>query len=459
MSKRKRQLVLSMFVQLYGTHGKAWRRPGVKAGGNPDLAQWAELVQLLERGKFDLAFFADFVGNGGDEAGNGRRARGGGFEPLTLIGALATLTKHIGLVATVNTNFNRPYNTARYLASLDHLSSGRVGWNIVSSLADGAIRSFGVEEPLDHDERYVRAAEFVDASRQLWDSWDDGAFDHPDKESGRFYDPASAHPVHFHGKHIHTDALLDIARPIQGHPVFFQAGNSDVGREFAAQYAELIYAAAQEIDEAKSFYADVKGRMAKYGRDPDHLIVSPGLFFHIGSSRQEAEEKHRAFEEAVDVSGHRHLFGVDLSQHPLDGPLPKDLPEPANGLGRWRQAVALARRENLTIRQLFVRFSAVNGHRTVVGTPVDIADQIEDWFVNGAADGFNLKPSLLPDDLKDFIDLVIPELQKRGIFRTEYEGTTLREHLGLPRPQNRFSQSGDASPRPGRVIDFSAALS
>jgi FMN-dependent oxidoreductase (nitrilotriacetate monooxygenase family) len=439
VSNKKRQLILSTFVQLYGTHGNAWRRPEVKAGGNPDFTRWADLVRLLERGKFDIAFFADFVGNGGDDADNiGRRPRGGGFEPLTLAAALATVTKHIGLVATVNTNFNEPYNVARRFASLDHLSGGRIGWNVVSSLSEGAVKSFGVGDPLDHAGRYERAAEFIDVARKLWDTWDDGAFDHPNKETGEFLDPASVHPVHHHGKHFTVDALLDIARPIQGYPVVFQAGNSETGREFAARYAELIYAAAQTIEEAQAYYSDVKSRLAKYGREPDHLRVIPGLFYHIGSSRQEAQEKYESYQEAVDFSGRTQLFGIDISGYPLDGPLP-DLPEPANGRGRWRQAVELARRENLTIRQLIVRFSAVQGHRTVVGTPVDIADQIEDWFVNGAADGFNLKPSLLPESLEEFINLVVPELQKRGIFRTEYQGKTLRENLGLPRPANPFS--------------------
>jgi len=219
---RKRQLVLSTFVQLYGTHGGAWRRPGVEAGGNPDFQRWLELVKLLEKGKFDLAFFADFVGNSGDDVGRGsRHARGGGFEPLTLLGALATQTQHIGLVATVNTNFNQPYNLARQMASLDHLSGGRVGWNIVSSLSEGAIKSFGVKDPLAHDQRYARADEFVETAKRLWDSWDDGAFDHVDKQSGGFFDPASAHPTHFHGEHIDVDGLLDIARAIQGYPVVF----------------------------------------------------------------------------------------------------------------------------------------------------------------------------------------------------------------------------------------------
>lgn len=446
MAKRKRQLSLSVFVQLYGTHGHAWRRPGVEAGGKPSLERWASIVRTLERGKFDYAFFADFVGNGGDDTQNiGRRPRGGNFEPLTLVGALATLTRRIGLVATVNTNFNEPYNLARRLASLDHLSGGRVGWNIVSSLSEGAIKSFGVRDGLDHAARYERASEFVELTKKLWDSYDDDAFDHPNQETGQFLDPASVHPVHHHGKYFHVDSLLDIARPIQGYPVFFQAGNSDTGREFAARHAEVIYAAAQTLEEAKAFYSDVKGRLAKYGREPDDLKVTPGLFFHIGRTRQEAQEKYESFREAVDLSGRKQLFGVDVSAYPLDGPLPPDLPEPVNGRGRFRQLKALAQRENLSIRELFLRFSAVQGHRIVVGTPVDIADQIEDWFVNEGADGFNLKPSFIPESLNEFIDLVVPELQKRGIFRKEYEGTTLREHFGLKRPPSPGARAGEVS--------------
>jgi alkanesulfonate monooxygenase len=401
-------------------------------------------VKLLERGKFDLAFFADFVGVDIDNVqGGGRRPRGESFEPLTLVGALSQVTSHIGLVATVNTNTNNPYNLARQLSSLDHLSGGRVGWNIVSSLQESAIKSFGIKSPLDHESRYQRASEFVDLTRALWNSWDDDAFDHPNKSTGQFYDPTSAHPVHFHGKHFDADTLLDVARPRQGHPVFFQAGNSDRGREFAAQYADLIYAAAQDIEEAQAYYSDVKGRLAKYNRDPDHLIVSPGLFYHIGSSRQEAQEKLEAFQESVDTSNVKEAFGVDLTKHSIDAPLPDDIKVPANGQGRWYQAVELGRRENLTIRQLLVRFSAVQGHRTVIGTPIDIADQLEDWFRNGAADGFNLKPALLPDDLEDFIRLVVPELQRRGIFRTEYRGTTLRDHLSLPVPAHPYARKED----------------
>ncbi|QFY42741.1 LLM class flavin-dependent oxidoreductase [Candidatus Methylospira mobilis] len=441
MSKKKRQLILSTFVQQYGTHANAWRRSETKAGGNPDFNEWANTVRLLERGKFDIAFFADFVGNSGDNIDRiGRHPRGGGFEPLTLTAALSQVTRHIGLVATVNTNFNEPYNVARRFASLDHLTGGRIGWNVVSSLSDGAAKSFGVDSPLDHAGRYERAAEFIEVAKSLWDTWDDGAFDHPNKETGEFLDSDSVHPIHHHGKHFGVDTLLDIARPIQGYPVFFQAGNSETGREFAARHAELIYAAAQTIEEAKAYYDDVKGRLAKFGREQDDLRVIPGLFYHIGSSRQEAEEKYQSYRDSYDLDGRRQLFGIDLSQYPLDGPLPENLPEPVNGVGRWRQAVALARRENLSIRELILRFSIVQGHRIVVGTPVDIADQIEDWFVNGAADGFNLKPSFLPDSLEDFVNLVVPELQKRGIFRTEYEGRTLRENLGFKRPPNQHLQ-------------------
>lgn len=437
MTQRKRQLSLSVFVQLYGTHANAWRRQDVKAGGAPDFNEWLKIVKTLERGKFDFAFFADFVGNAGDSIEKvARRPRGGSFEPTTLVAALAHATDKIGLVATVNTNFNEPYNLSRRLASLDHLTQGRLGWNVVSSLSESAAKTFGADG-LDHEGRYQRAGEFIDVSKQLWDSWDDDAFDYADKETGVYLNSTAAHPVHHHGKHFNVDALLDVARPIQGYPVFFQAGNSDRGREFAAQYAEVIYAAAQTKEEAQAYYADVKGRLAKYGREPEDLIVTPGLFYFIGKTRQEAQEKYQSFLDAVDFSGRAILQGVDVSQYSLDDQLPENIPEPANGVGRWRQMVALARRENLTIRELILRFSTVQGHRIVIGTASDIADQIEDWFLSYAADGFNMKPALVPDDLETFIDEVVPLLQQKGIFRTEYAGQTLRENLGLKRPINQ----------------------
>lgn len=436
MSSTKRQLALAVFLTRHGHHPGAWRQPGSAAAGKPDFAYWADLVRTAERGKLDAAFFADFVGQSGDRTkGIERRHAFLDFEPLTVIAALASITSRIGLVATVNTNFEQPYSLARRFASLEYISNGRTGWNIVSSLADGAARSYGLDDRYSHDERYARADEFVALSKALWDSWDDDAFEGADKDSGVYLKADKVYPVHHDGPYLHADTILDMPRPVQGYPVFAQAGNSDTGRDFAARHAEMIYAAAQFIEEAQSFYADVKGRVAKYGRDPDTLKVMPGLSFAIGSSLQEAQDKFGALEDKVDFSGDLNLMGHDVSAYPLDGPLP-DLPEPENGKGRWRQLTALARRENLTIRQLFLRFNAVRGHRVVLGTPTDIADQIQDWFERDAADGFNLIPPLLPSSLTEFVDLVVPELQRRGLFRQDYEGTTLREHLGLPRPTN-----------------------
>ena len=436
-SSRRRQMAIAVFLTRHGHHPGAWRQPGSAATGKPDFNYWADLVRTAERGKLDAAFFADFVGQAGDSThAIERRHAFLDFEPLTVTAALASITSRIGLVATVNTNFEQPYALARRLASLDIISQGRIGWNIVSSLGDGAAKSFGIDQPASHAERYARAHEFVDLAKKLWDSWEDHAFDDADRTSGIYLDPDAVHPVHHRGEYYHLNSVLDMPRPPQGYPVFAQAGNSEVGRDFAARHAEMIYAAAQFIEDAQSFYADVKGRMTAYGRDADALKVMPGLSFTIGTSIQEAQDKFGALEDAVDFTGLRDLMGQDVSGYPLDGPLP-DLPEPENGKGRWRQLTALARRENLTIRQLFLRFHAVRGHRVVLGTASDIADQMQDWFERGAADGFNLIPPLLPSSLTDFVDQVVPELQRRGIFRTEYEGTTLREHLGLPRPENR----------------------
>ncbi len=301
MTSSKRQLALGVFLTRHGHHPGAWRQPGSAKSGRPDFNYWAHLVRTAERGKLDTAFFADFAGQSGDSTkGIERRHAFLDFEPLTLTAALASVTSRIGLVATVNTNFEQPYALARRFASLDHISGGRIGWNIVSSLADGAAKSFGVDQPLSHADRYERAAEFVDVARALWDSWEDDAFEHADRESGIYLNSNHVHPVKHQGKHFRISTVLDTARPIQGHPVFVQAGNSEVGRDFAAKYAEMIYAAAQFIEEAQSFYADVKGRMARHGRDPDTLKVMPGLSFAIGSSRQEAQDKFAALESAVD---------------------------------------------------------------------------------------------------------------------------------------------------------------
>lgn len=434
----KRQLVLNAFFMRFGHHPAAWRHPSATGSGRPDPHYWVRLAKLAEQAKFDAFFLADFIGRSGGNLEEASRRYTGSFqfEPLTLLSLIAGATERIGLIATINTNFSEPYNVARALASLDHLSGGRAGWNIVSSLNEATAQNFGRAQLLSHGERYERADEFVALSKQLWDSWDDDAFDHPDRARPRFFDPRSAHPLEHRGKYFSARGLLDVARPLQGYPVLVQAGNSDTGREFAARIAEMTYASAQSLDVAKAYYADVKGRMAKYGRDPDHLKITPGLSVVVAKTDSEARAKFDELQGLVDFS-RVELGGVDLSGYDVDGPLP-DIEAGANGKGRFKQLQELARRENLTIRQLVLRFGVARGHIQVIGSPKTVADTIEQWFVERGADGFNVVPPLLPGGFEDFVALVVPELQRRGLFRTEYTGATLREHLGLPRPQNPF---------------------
>lgn len=437
MTAPKRQLILNAFFMRYGHHPAAWRHPSSFGSGRPNLTYWLGAAKLAEQARFHSFFLADFIGRSGDDLEQASRT---GvtfqFEPFTLISAIAAVTEHIGLVATVNTNFTEPYNVARQFASLDHISGGRAGWNVVSSLSPHTARNFGIRNPLSHDERYERAEEFLELTKKLWDSWDDDAWDHPDRASGVFFDPASAHPVKHEGKYFSSEGLLDIARPIQGYPVIVQAGNSDVGREFLARVGEITYCSAQSLKVAQGFYSDVKNRMAKYGRDPDDLKITPGLSVVVAETDTEAQDKFDALQNLVDFSHGVNINGVDVTGYPLDGPLP-DLPEGPNGKGRFRQMVELARRENLTIRQLVLRFSVSRGHVQVVGSVNTVADVIEQWFVERGADGFNVVPPLLLNGFEDFVRLVVPELQRRGIFRTEYAGATFRENLGLPIPSRK----------------------
>ncbi|MDQ8035934.1 MAG: LLM class flavin-dependent oxidoreductase [Pedobacter sp.] len=433
----KRQLVLNAFFMRYGHHPAAWRHPGVTANGRPDVKYWVKLAKLAEQAKFDAFFLADFIGRSGknieDASGNGVSFQ---FEPLTLLSAIASVTDHIGLIATVNTNFAEPYHVARALSSLDHISAGRAGWNVVSSFGPHTANNFGIEDGRGHGERYERADEFLALVKKYWDSWDDDAFDNPDRENARFFDPKSAHVVKHQGEHFKSEGLLDVARPIQGYPVIVQAGNSDTGREFAARVAEMIYASAQSLEVAQKYYADVKGRMAKYGRDPDSLKVTPGLSVVVAGSDQEAQDKFGELQSRVDFSRGVNLMGVDVSGYDLDGPLPEGLEAGENGKGRFQQLVELARRENLTIRQLVLRFNVSKGHIQVIGSAKTVADTIEEWFLARGADGFNIVPPLLPTGFEDFVELVVPELQRRGLFRTKYESETLRGNMGLARPAN-----------------------
>lgn len=437
MSKKPRQLVLNVFFQRFGHHLAAWRHPSSTGSGRPDLDWWLRAAKLAEAAKFDTFFLADFIGRSGEIGPQtGRSGISYQFEPFTLLSAIARETRHIGLVATVNTNYDQPYNVARRFASLDHISNGRAGWNIVSSFSEHTAKNFGIKEARGHAERYERAEEFVEVAKALWDTWDGDAFDHPDRAAGVFYDPASSHPLKHEGKYYSSEGLLDLPRPIQGYPVFVQAGNSETGREFAARVAEMTYCSATSLEVAQAYYADVKGRMAKYSRDQDQLKIAPGLSVVVAESDAEAQDKFNELQNLVDLTN-LEFGGFDLSGYDLDGPLP-DLPYQAgaNGKGRFQQQLELARRENLTIRQLVLRFRVARGHLQAIGSVKTVADTIEQWFVERGADGFNVVPPYLPQGFEDFTRLVVPELQRRGIFRTEYEGKTYRDNIGLQRPEN-----------------------
>jgi FMN-dependent oxidoreductase (nitrilotriacetate monooxygenase family) len=437
MASIPRQLILNVFFQRFGHHPAGWRHPSSKDDGRPNFDWWLRAARLAEEAKFHTFFLADFIGRSAEVTPQtGRSGLSYQFEPLTLLSAIAASTRHIGLVATVNINFSDPYNIAREFTSLDHLSGGRAGWNIVSSFSGATAANFGLGQDRAHDERYARAAEFVGLTKALWDSWDDDAFDHPNQNTGIYFDADSAHPVNFKGQYYQSEGLLDFPRPLQGYPVFVQAGNSETGREFAAQHAEMTYCSATSLKVAQEYYADVKGRMAKYGRDPDQLKISPGLSVVVGESDQEAQDKFGELQAAVDFS-HIEFGGYDLSQYPLDEPLP-DLPyQPSeNGKGRFLQQLELARRENLTIRQLVLKFRVARGHLQAIGSVKTVADLIEEWFVEKGADGFNVVPPLLPQGFEDFTRLVVPELQRRGIFRKDYSAGTYRDNLGLNRPRN-----------------------
>ncbi len=434
-TKNPRQLVLNVFFMRFGHHPAAWRSPGVTATGRPDIQYWITMAKRAEEARFDAFFMADFIGRSAEDLDKTSRIGGSfQFEPITLLSVIAAHTRNIGLVATINTNFSEPYNVARQLASLDHITGGRVGWNVVSSFNEATARNFGIQELRGHGERYDRAEEFVAVVKSYWDSWDDDAFDHPDRAAGRFFDPRSGHGQKHVGPHFRADGLLDIARPLQGYPVLVQAGNSDVGREFAAKVGEMTYSSATSLEVARGYYDDVKGRLAKYGREPDEIKICPGLSVVVAPSDQEARDKFQSLQDAVDFT--QGLMGLDVSAYPLDGPLPDDIPIPENGRGRIQQLIELGKREKLSIRQLILRFSVARGHVQAIGSTKRVADLIEQWFVEGGADGFNVVPPLLPDGFEDFVRLVVPELQRRGIFRKEYAGRNLRENLGLQRPAN-----------------------
>ena len=435
-----RQLKLCAFMRPISIHTGAWRYPGAFPDANFNLRHIKRFAQTLERGCFDAFFMADHLAVLNMPIAALRRSHTvTSFEPFTLLSYLAAATERIGLVATASTTFDAPYHIARRFASLDHISNGRAGWNIVTTSNPDAALNFGLEEHVEHDERYRRAREFFDVVTGLWDSFADDAFVR-DVAEGIYFDPSKLHVLGHKGEHLSVRGPLNIARPVQGWPVIVQAGASEAGRQLAAETAEVVFASASTLAGAKAFYADVKGRMETLGRARDHLEILPGAFVVIGDSLSEAREKRERLDSLVHydscISSLSIILGVDASGFDPDAPLPDIPPTNASQSGRER-AIELARRESLTVRQLAHRFGGFAG-LSFVGTPASIADEMEAWLREEASDGFNVLFPFLPEGLDDFVEKLVPELQHRGIFRREYEGHTLREHLGLPRPSNRF---------------------
>lgn len=437
---KPRQMRLGAFMYPGGHHVAAWRHPDVSASATTDFQYRVAFAKAAEAAKFDLIFLADGAGVGERNIKALSRVDEWsiGFEPITLLSALSAVTERIGLVATASTSFTDPFNLARYFASLDILSNGRAGWNLVTSSDGIEAQNFNPRDLL-HAARYERANEFADVVLGLWNSWEDDAFLR-DKESGRFFDAEKLHILHHKGKHFEVRGPLNVARSAQGHPVLVQAGSSEVGKELAARTAEVVFTAQRSLKDAQDFYADLKRRLPAYGREADDLKIMPGVFPVVGRSRDEAEEKFGQLQDLIHPEVGLALLSTyignfDLSAYPVDGPLP-DLPESNASKSRQQLFVDLARRENLSIRELYLRIAGARGHWQLVGTATDIADQLEERFLTGGADGFNIMPPTVPGGLTDFIELVLPELRRRGLFRTDYEGRTLRENLGLPFPQH-----------------------
>jgi FMN-dependent oxidoreductase (nitrilotriacetate monooxygenase family) len=436
----ERQLHLGAFMRPATIHTGGWRFPGASPDANFNFPLIKKFIQKLERARFDAFFMADHLAvlNMPMDALK-RSATPTSFEPFTLLPALAAVTEHIGLVATASTTYDAPSHVARRFDSVDHISGGRAGWNIVTTSNPDASLNFGLEEALDHADRYARAREFYDVVTGLWDSWDEDAFIQ-DPESGIYSDPEKMHVLDHKGKYYSVRGPLNIARPVQGWPVIVQAGSSDAGRQLAAETAEAVFTSHTDLAAAQAFYADVKARAEKVGRNGDHIKILPACFVVIGDSVEEAKEKRAILDSLVHadsaIASLSIALGHDASKFDPDGPLP-DIPESnASKSGRER-AIRLAKRENLTVRQLAQRLGGYSG-AAMVGTPETIADEMEEWLETRGSDGFTVMFSHLPGGLDDFCDRVVPELQRRGLFRRAYKGATLRENLGLPRPANRF---------------------
>jgi FMN-dependent oxidoreductase (nitrilotriacetate monooxygenase family) len=440
MSDQRRQLHLNAFVMEAGHHEAAWRLPESNTGADVDLQHWVRLARLAEEAKLDALFLAD----GPSLTGTGEFRPPGQLEPLTLLTAISQATTHLGLIATVSTTYNTPYNLARRLASVDHVSGGRAGWNIVTSAGADEAANFGLVDRPDHATRYARAEEFLQVAKALWDSWEAEAT-LGDKVRGRYADPARIHRLDHQGEHFSVAGPLNVPRPPQGYPVLVQAGSSEDGKGFAARHAEAIFTAHQTYERAADFYGDLKARVRQVGRDPEGVLVLPGIVPIIGSTEGEARALAQELDDLrVPEYGLRQLawvLEVDPADLELDARLPDAVlarPTLEGSQSRSDLVIELAEREGLTVRQILSRLGGGRGHFTFVGTPDQLVDLIVAWFEGGAADGFNIMGAALPSGLEAFVEHVVPVLRSKGLFREEYAGSTLRDHYGLPVPSNQF---------------------
>lgn len=438
-----KQLHLNAFLMGVGHHEAAWRHPRTNARNILSVRHFQDLGRIAERGKLDSVFFADGLAVGPRIKHNTQAV----FEPITLLTAIAAATERVGLIATASTGYHSPYTLARSFASLDHISGGRAGWNIVTSAGADEAANFGLDDIPDHAGRYRRAAEFVDVATALWDSWDDDAIV-LDPDTGVFADPDKVHSIDHSGALFRVRGPLNSPRSVQGRPLLVQAGSSESGKDFAARHAEAIFTAQRTLEEGVAFYRDVKARAIAYGRGADEIKILPGIVAYIGPTAEAAQELEQELTDLISpeysLRQLSNMLGVDLTAHALDAPLPALPPiEQIEGnKSRFQLVKDLAEQESLTVRQLIAKLGGGRGHRTFAGTAEQVADNLQEWFEAGAADGFNVMPPYLPGGLEDFVSQVVPILQRRGLFRTEYTGRTLRDHYGLQHPDSRFAPAG-----------------
>ena len=448
MPQNRRQLHINVNFQGAGSHPGAWRSPQGRRFAALEIEHFQEVARIAERGLLDAVFLANTLAVQPESRGAPLFA----LDPIVVVAAMAVATERVGFILTASSTFTQPYNVARQLLSLDHASNGRVGLNIVTTHDDRAARNFGLKQLPPHAERYAMAADFVDVVLELWDSWEDEALV-ADTAAGIWGDPERVHAINHRGPYFNVAGPMQIPRSRQGRPLLVQAGSSPEGRDFAARYAEAIFTAQQVLKGAQAYYTDIKARARAHGRDPQQIAILPGLSLIIGGTEEEAQRRKRELDEIAGGTGSTlqafaERLGVDAAELDLDRPVPEHLlerilageikPPPGTPQGFADAALALAKDRSLSVRDIVARWSGA-GHRRVIGAPEQIADTMGEWFFAGAADGFNINCDVFPSGLEAFVDQVIPVLQKRGIYRTEYQGSTLREHYGIERPENLFT--------------------